>query len=367
MEVNSTGNIGLVDEFVAWRSSPIFPIESLASQRYSLLQLLATAHQEQIPMGPLVLALSREHRYWNGRDLRLLANALMNRCPLGDAIRALPNVLSEDAVIALQLPQGADETSRVFEQLLNSERPVFDDAKEKWFGQLIYWSTVAIPMIIIVAGFFTFIVPTFYKIFDELEIRQSPFLEIAVHRLGRFLVPIFFLAIVLPLFWAVYYLTPIRHAFRRQSTALVASLFPRTKRRLIQKQVAIAVASGLNVANAIEKLSEVHLSDAVRRTLKRVLQSIDKGNNEWQALAEAKLLEKDQANAISQMHHARERGWVLQRLADEESKRVRKRFYVFVTILHPLVITCCGLVVLLICLAGFEPLVRLLDALSYHP
>ena len=349
---------------VEWKTSPFLPIESMASRQYSLLVLLAIAHEQQIDVIPLVTAFAREHRRrFRSRLERFAARLRSNPC-IASALEQTPELLPDDTVIAIRLGTDLGTLSETFTQLLETEVPGSDDVQEKW-NSLISYAIVLIPTLgVIATGFLFFIAPTFKKMFDEFELRLPAVTVLyfsTANVVARFIGPCFFLFLV---FTLLYLLTPLGLTLRRFYRRYLPGPFSSSSRRSVLQLLAISLRGQSSLKIAISTLAKKHPTPILRYRFRQAGKQIESGSDPWQCLLGQAILSPRQSSNLAAMHDDELRVWTLMRLASGKRAAERQRSYTLVSLVQPISILIIAIVVLWTCTMCFLPLVSIITSLS---
>jgi type IV pilus assembly protein PilC len=107
-----------------------------------------------------------------------------------------------------------------------------------------------------------------------------------------------------------------------------------------------------------------HSQDNIRGRLERVLGRVTAGMGVWPAMRDAGLLNARDVGLLEMAERANNLEWALNALAEAKERSLAHRWQVLVTMSVPVFTIAVGLMVLLICVAFFMPLVKLLNDLS---
>ena len=134
---------------------------------------------------------------------------------------------------------------------------------------------------------------------------------------------------------------------------------PRMLRRLRS-----AVSAKLPWPVALQPMVLKHPEDDIRSRLERVLGRVTAGMGIWSALRDAGMLNARDISLLEMAERANNLEWALSALAESKERSLRHRWQVVLTLAVPIFTVAAGLLVMLICVAFFMPLVKLLNDLS---
>ena len=349
---------------LSWRASPFLPIESMAARQYSFLLILATAHEQQLPISPLTGAFALEHRRRFRSRLLQFAWLMKSDSCIASALEKTPELLSDETVTAIRLGTEMGTLSETFAQLLETETPASDEVREKWHSVISY-ALVLIPTLgIIASGYIYFVVPTFKKTFDEFELRlpAASLLYMAVtdviaNYFGLFLILCF-------IFVIVYFVTPLGRFCRRLWSRYLPGAYSSRSRRSVLQLLALSLRGNSSLQTAASLLAKIHPAPLLRRRFRIASQKIVAGSEPWSSMANQNLVTYSQSRSLSAMRENELRIWTLLRLASCKRVAARRRAYTFVSLVQPVSILLIAVLVLWTCFMCFGPLVSLVTSLS---
>ena len=338
--------------------------DSLATQQRSLLRVLAVAQKENLELAPLIECLAEEHRVGYRRLLKRLAQRLRSGVALVDALEQTPDVLDDDAVLALRFGSQSGTTQAVFDMLLSRDFPSETDpgrtTKQVW----AYWVVLACSIAFLLLIMMTLIAPTFKKMFDEFGLRLPGSLEVLISICDGFAkyVALWILlgVVVLGLFWS----SAARRLFRRKLAPIFVQPVVQLRKAELLKLLAVGVDSGRPIAGCLSTLARYHFDIKVRQRLLFARNEIEQGVEAWQGLTEADLLTAPQAVAVATAPSNEIRGWILRRLAAGMQVDAQQRTSIGFALLQPVVVLVFGAIVMFIFVSFFSVLLALIFALS---
>lgn len=349
---------------IEWRTSPFLPIESLSARQYSLLQLLATAHAQQLQLAPLVHSFADEHRRRFRWRLRKLSGILRNEPDLATALRMTPNVLPDSVVTAIEFGTKSNCLSTTFDQLLLTEAPKNDDVAEKWYSILGYGLFVLPTFGTISVGYCVFIAPTMHKMMEEFELTM-PALTTPFYAMIFTVVPWLLPALVISIFaYTLYCTTPIQRWVHFVFNHWFPGPWSPQSRRTNLQLLALTQLANQPLVQSLEILANSHQTPLIRRRLGGAIKRIERGNSDWPSLASERLLPRTLADCLQSLPNQESRSFVLLEAAKLRHNSERKRSYVGMTLLQSFTTLFFAILVLWACWVCFAPIIVLIRGLA---
>ena len=347
-----------------WYLSTWWPGESLDSMQYSLLSLLAVAHEERLDPKPLIAALADEHRGRYRRRLRLLAKRLDSKTTIVPALEKTPYALSDSVVLSLRFGSQSGTLAQTYKQLIDTEKPQVDEYRTTQSNARGYSAVLAGTMALILTFFMFFIFPTIKKMFDEFELK----LPIAFQSLAMFveLVSSSLLLVVLAFFalgWLVWSYRS-RRFFRRQVADRVLGRSSLLRSSRLLRMLSVAVEAGRPLAGSLSTLAKYHFDKNIRQRLLSARNEVEQGVPAWTSLVDAKIISPDEFQALSASSSSRDQSWTLRQLATVKQAISDQRVLVRTAFIQPIVILIFASVVLWICFSFLSVLANLITSLA---
>lgn len=353
-----------IDIGIEWRTSPLLPVESMAARQYSLLEILAAAQAEQLPMAPLVRSFSYEHRRRFRRRLQKLAKHLTTSTDLASALRKTPNVLPDSTITAIELGTATDSLNSTFEQLLTTERPTDDDLLEKWYSVLGYALFVLPTSGAVTTGYCIFVAPTMQRMLEEFELKMpaltTPFFWFVMVS-ANIAAPFAFLA---TLGFLLYWNTPLQRWIHYVLDHVFPGPLTSRSRRSTLQLLAATQLSSQPVVESLKSLAQAHRTPWTRWRLRRAIHRIERGEEAWASLGSERLLSKSHSQCLALLPNNASRRFLLLEVAKLSHLSERKRGYVGMTLLQSCTTLLFAMFVLWACWACFAPLVSLIQGLA---
>ncbi|MDZ4849604.1 MAG: type II secretion system F family protein [Pirellulaceae bacterium] len=348
----------------SWRITPWWGRETHRNLQSSLLRLLAVSHREQLDIAPLLFHFANEHRGIARSRLRQLAKRIENGAALIDALEQTPDALSDDDVLSLRfaLHSGTIDSSlnALIDRTAKRTGEGYTDLKQALFYHF------GLLLCIITLAFFVmaFILPTFSKLFMELEVQPAFGQQTLVaiipaigNQLRIFLIVLFGLAIT------SWFLKPLRY-FRRTIASRWFQGVAQMRSGQLLRMLSLASDAGRPMPGSLSTLARYHFDQNIRSKLLFARNEVELGTEPWKSLSDAHLLSPEESKALADSTTSRTRSWLMRRLADEKEARVRQHASLLVSIVHPILILLSGFMVLWVAFASFGNLVQLIVSLA---
>lgn len=345
-----------------------YVVESRAQRAHFLWFLAATA-QKQRPMATELMAWGRSHPGRFGSRVLEVARDIGVGESLSEALARQRGLLHPSDLMSVRV---AEQTGTLAETLRDCAVRQTQSLKgDSMVGNasstgVWLWSVVVVAMSI-VSFVMMYIIPKFKQIFLGFG-TELPWVTVWMIHLADLCVawtPLLFPSFLI---LSVVLLRACGEAYLRgwSETWLAWKLgfgrqaeIPRLLRRLRG-----AVEAQMPWPTALMPMVLKHPQDDIRSRLERVLGRITAGMDVWPALRDAGLLNARDVSLLEMAERANNLEWALGALAESKERSLLHRWQVAQTLSIPVFTVAAGFMVLLICVAFFMPLVKLLNDLS---
>lgn len=354
-----------------WRTLPMprwylaswIPLESLRMKQQSLLKLLAAAHRERCDLVPLLDAFALENRGRYRRLIQRFSRQIANGIPFVTAIEQTPDLLSEEAVLALRFGSQSGTLTESYRVLLDNATKNADPTQEAFRSAFVYWAAIFFVICFLACFMFYFIFPTLDKLGRDLvdlsetggKHFEEPFVYASLHWfrnlvLNNFFLTLFIVISVVCLLSSALVRRILRRAFTsrdvgRDSTGVSAGVLP---------LLAVSLRAGRPVSGSLSSLAKYHYAPGLRKKLLIARNEVEHGENEWTCLADVGILNVPEANALQNSSSNQMRAWILDQLATQRIHEAQQRRRLAFQIVQPLVILGFAAFVLWICYSVFS-------------
>ena len=345
-----------------------YVVESRA-QRAHFLWFLAATTQKQRPLATELMAWGRSHPGRFGSQVLEVARDIGVGESLSDALAAHRGLLHPSDLMSVRV---AEQTGSLAETLRDcavrqTQSLKGDSVVGNASGTGIWLWSVVVVAATIVSFVMYYIIPKFKQIFLGFG-TELPSVTVLLINLSDICMQ--WMPVLFPMFLilSLALLRACGEAYMRgwSGTWLAWKLgfgrqaeVPRLLRRLRG-----AVVAKMPWPAALMPMVLKHPQDDIRSRLERVLGRITAGMGVWPALRDAGLLNARDVSLLEMAERANNLEWALAALAESKERSLLHRWQVAQTLSVPVFTVAAGFLVMLICLAFFMPLVKLLNDLS---
>lgn len=345
-----------------WRSDRLFRKLPRELQCVGLLQLIQSSLFAKADLAPLLAAYAEEQRGFARFRMRKFAGRVQ-QCSLIDALEQTPDVLPDDAVLAIRLGSQMGTLRESLEMLITTYQQKLASQSKESRGWMAYAVTSGLIILLILTFINSKIIPTFYKMWEEFGIDLDSRL-LMIKRFNDFTASgggllIFFLLLLVAAFWS--------GTLRRLISRFLPMLRPdqglKIKSSLL-RMIALNIEHGKPMSGMLSTLAKYHYNRKARHNLLVARNEMDHGTEQWESLKGTGLLSVGQAKAIVECKDSRSRAWIMARSADEIDRTIACRERRRLALVHPLATLVVGGVVLIAGYVGFGVLVQLIQSLA---
>lgn len=345
-----------------------YVVESRA-QRAHFLWFLAATTQKQRPLASELMAWGRSHPGRFGSQVLEVARDIGVGESLSDALAAQRRLLHPSDLMSVRV---AEQTGTLAETLRDcavrqTQSLKGDSIVGSISGTGVWMWAVVVVAATIVSFVMYYIIPKFKAIFLGFgtELPGVTVLLIDISDMVMQWMPVLFPSFLI---LSVALLRACGEAYLRgwSETWLAWKLgfgrqaeIPRLLRRLRG-----AVVAKLPWTTALLPMVLKHPQDDIRLRLERVLGRVTAGMGVWPALRDVGLLNSRDIGLLEMAERANNLEWALAALAESKERSLLHRWQMALTLSVPVFTVAAGLLVMLICVAFFMPLVKLLNDLS---
>lgn len=350
--------------FPSWKSTALWPTDTLASKQKALIRLLNAAATDRLEAAPLIFALAEEHRDGYRRRLRKLARRLATGMSLADALEQTPGVLSDEQALAVRFGEQSGTLPATLQSLSNhpsqTELRVVGRLRQIGFYVVI----TACIFLFIMSFFLIKIIPSFQAIFDDFEL-DLPRITVLMIAISQLLVDYWFL-IAIPLLVIVWLIKSqtSRRFFSRNISSRILRPIAQLRVANVLGLLAVNSRAGRPLAGSLSTLARYHFDPKIRHKLLFVRNEMEQGFDPWESMAAARLITEQEATALAKANSAETRAWTMDRLADLKRSKVESRIDFFITLLQPAVTLLVAAVVLFVAVASLIPVFKLTESLT---
>jgi type II secretory pathway component PulF len=333
------------------------------AQRQSLLRLILVSIDENLPLGPLIVAWAADESGIQQHRLDRLAELLRAGTPLPEAVEEVPGVLSDEDMLAIRFGAQSGTLAASIRERVNEPSPASSGFSPRMRKLRFYVCLLLFVGFFIVAFWQIRIVPELEKIMVEFSVSDTELLKWSrtfslVFANYWFL---FALAIIV-VFWLAFSSWP----GRRLRLAILGRLF-RPLRALhmadVLEKLSVAIQAGRPITGSLSTLARYHFDPTLRHQLLFIRNEMEQGADVWQSMASIGLLSPPEVHVLETADRVGNRPWVLKQIALVKRRRTMRRLEQLSELALPVVILLAGSFVLIQALGLFGPLVHILDSL----
>ncbi len=336
--------------------APMVAIQGVRARRETMLGLLTTSLDRGIPVEATLTAFSGQLGPLAEQKAKQLAAQLRDGEPLVDALSLTPGLIPRDALplLAVSLrsggpPGGAGSTLRPDPRRSNDAFTRAQDrleaARHALAGKALYFLGVLAFMLGMMTFMLLKIVPSFRKIFEDLDFPPSAPMQLLYAFSdygGLFAAPSQLL--ILALF--VYALLRLGYGVPWDPPGVGRMLRPLDAANVLDA-LSIGVERGRPLPETIGTVAETHPKWAIHRRLREAHDRIAGGADWIDSLAAARLLRPAEAAALRSAATAGNLAWAMRQIADSSRRRFAYRATIAMQTAFPLLILALAAVAVL--------------------
>ncbi len=337
---------------------------STPNDQLTLLWLIATSCEQELPLAPAVDSLASDARgQWRHR-LEDFASLLRRGTAVEQAVEMVPGLLPPDALLAAKAGAATGSSGETFRLAAERQTQQQADANtSSLLGSVFYVCTMIGCLSSLLTYLIWKVIPKFKKIFDdfgqELPSATKSLISAADHPLGPILlIPLAAGAVLLPVLWILW-----SSGFRYRSLS-ISRLFPRLDTGPVLQQLGVIVERGKPLTDALYVLSTQHHNTRTWRKLSRVYEGVKAGEECWSVFQQEKLLTARERQLLLSAERTGNLGWALQTLGRQIERNQDNRIYTWLQLVKPVCICILGLVIGFVVVALFVPLIQLTESLA---
>ncbi|WP_197528774.1 type II secretion system F family protein [Aeoliella mucimassa] len=359
------GVFGMVFWVIAWFALVDTVQAMRQSKRRMNAKVLSVAERE----GRLAESLDLLQQVWTGQmlanDTRNLAMTLRTGQPLYESIVLNHRALPVEAAAYAAVGSLANDEPAALDELSQPDSPVLSIAWRGWFDYIAY----AIGMLVMMTGILSFlmikIVPQFRQIFEEFGLELPAMTEMLVMAADR-LMPLAALAMmVLMLVMLAIGIVGIMMLSGYDGFNRILDRFRGpTRMASALRLLAFAIERKVELRSAVYALVQTYPSSKARQQLHDCYLAIEAGRPWLSALAQSRVLRRDEAALVDSAQAVGNVPWALRQIADRRERTAANRLNLFGKFFGPLIVISLSMVVGYIVISLFIPLIKLIQGLT---
>ena len=351
---------------------PFIAVTVLAAGRRarqaSLLWLLAITVEKGLPLEDELEAYSDGLTGRERNDAAYLAELLRAGDSLPSALAFLPGLVPQDAVMAAHVGR---ESGRLGEALRAAAVRHQTGGSTLSPAMSLLALVLYVGLVLNYAAFVTFylmyhIVPKFKKIFEDFETelpQPTSDLITASDALANWAaVPLTVGLVIVGLLVLIGWATV--RGWGEFRLNWIGGRLTRFDTPGVLRNLSLVAASDLPIERGLEAIAREHRRVNIRRRAAEALADCQAGCDPWHALGLAGLLRAAEEELLRSAQASGNVPWALRELADAIEERRWFRWAAAVEVLQPIAVLWLGSIVLVVCVAFFLPLIKLVNDLS---
>lgn len=346
-----------------WPFTAYWPRRTTGAQQRSLLRLIVTATEENLPLSELIEAWAADESGAQSKRLHRLAKLLRDGTRLPDAIEEVRGVLGDEDILAIRFGTQSGTLAATIRDTLDQPEPAFVYGSSRLRKSFVYLCVLTVVAIVIVTFLMIKIIPALRQIFREFDVSTPASLEWSVY-LANIVADYWYLFVlaIVALWLLVFSSGPGRRLRLSISSRLFRPLRELRMAGVLQK-LSVATQAGRPIPGALSTLARYHFDPALRHQLLIVRNEMEHGAEIWPSMGKLGLLSPPEVRVLETAERVGNRPWVLNQLALVKKRRTMRRFAHWSELALPAVTILVGGFVLLQALSVFESLIHILYSL----
>jgi type II secretory pathway component PulF len=350
--------------FVIWGGCLIllltFCVQLRRAKHRSLQKLITLAVEKGMPLPAVVQAFAADQGFFWRTTVSDLADHLGRGTPLSVAAEMSPGALSSEAIVAAEMGEATGDLAGALKQLDNSE-DVIAPAQHALLGNVFYlsWPILFVPLL--VAFLFFAIVPKLIFIFDDFGLALPPITVQVVRVIQSTPAWVATVALAVVIALAVVY---VILCYAGVIPLPAIGLGRRFERSRVLRGLALAAGAHKPLGETLSTLARCYPKRSIGRRMENCAQEVNGGGNWIASLLKFRLISRRDAAVVESAQRLGNLPWALRELADSNERRLVYRLETSLNVFGPLVLLGWGVMILMISLAFFLPVVKIILALA---
>jgi general secretion pathway protein F len=328
------------------------------SRRQALAWVISLAAERGVPLPAAVRSVAGS--FWGGNRKRAgaLAERIEGGAALPEAVADARDLFTDDIRLAIAMGWHAGTLPESLRLALGAQQR----RVRMWQPVLNRLAYVLVVLLAVQSGFVfltVFVLPKLQRITQDFGIALPNVTILVNETIGRvFVGPVLGVLVCIAVLVALAILGSVGATNSR--LAPVRRWLFRHDRGTILRSLAVEVARGRTLTDAVSSLSQLHPDRSLQRRLSRVHEAASAGGDVWEAFHAAGLLRPGERALLHAAERAGNLPWGLRAVAEAVDRRLFHRLELLAAFLGPLVVLALGLLVALFVIAYFMPLLKIL-------
>jgi type II secretory pathway component PulF len=343
--------------------TPYWPWRATRAQQRSLLRLIATATEQNLPLSRLIDVWAADESGTQQNRLYRLARLLKEGRPLPDAIEEVRGVLGDEDILAIRFGAQSGTLAATIRDTLDQTDPALALGSSRFRKSLVYLGLLTVVAIAVVTFLMIKIIPALRQIFREFDISAPISLEWSVSLADTVADYWYLFALAVIALWFLVFSSGLG---RRLRLSISSRLFrPLREMRIasVLQKLSVASRAGRPIAGALSTLARYHFDPTLRHQLLIVRNEMEHGAEIWQSMGKLGLLSPPEVRALDTAERVGNRPWVLNQLALLKKRSTERRLANWSELALPVIVILLGAFVLLQALSVFESLIHIVYSL----
>ena len=329
-----------------------------------LLWLLALCVEKNIPIAEELdtysLTLKRKYR----ERIQLLSSRLYSGESLSDALSTTPGLVPQSAIVAVRIGEESNSLGIALrDAAVQSTKKLRNLTDQSNLSIIFLYLTFVVSVQFLIVGFIMYwIIPKFKMIFSDFG-TELPSITRGLMQASDFIITYFYLFLPLfslPIIALVLMQAGNYYGWFNLRIPFFTEWFPRLNTPHCLRQIAQSISVHKPPQIALESISTFHLWADVRMRTQSMNERIKQGENIWESLQNAKVINKTEAALCSTAERMDNLPYVLRTLAESIEVRRARKLRVLSEFLKPIIISFLAILVGYFVIALYMPLVKLI-------
>lgn len=338
-------------------------IKRRSTYQEALLRIMAIAAERGMPLAPGVEAFSALCGGGYRRRVRALAYMLEGGAPLPHALANIPGILPRDAVVLACVGWRDGALGQALREAVEA-RSSQGSYRASFLPKVGYVILSLVGFQMVMGFIIYFIAPRYEAIFQDFGV-EMPRITAAVVRFIHSWIALPVLPVLILMEVAIMVYIPFVYlGWIEWEPPLLGLLMRRRDTAALLRSLAIGIEGGKPLTSGLALLAGFYPRPWVRRRLARALEEVQAGRSWVEALRRRGLIGRSDAAVLDAAERAGNLPWAMKLQADSNDRRLSYRLAALANLLFPVIVVSLGAMVLVVAVAYFLPLVRLIETLS---
>ncbi|MDR4505716.1 MAG: type II secretion system F family protein [Candidatus Scalindua sp.] len=242
--------------------------------------------------------------------------------------------------------------------------------KLKIISSITYPLAVVFVACAIISGIMIFIIPSFSKMFDELDI-SLPWITVMIISLSDFMISRWYVIFGFPVALFVLYKLIMKMKRCRLikdritlKLPVIGSIISKSVISKFVRTLSTLTSSGVPILQSLNNVKDVTANTALRNAIEYMHNKVREGEKIAKTLRDTKICKPTLVSMIEIGEQSGKLDMMLARAADNYDKEIDAAVTAMISLLEPLMVTFIGCAIGTIVLALFMPLIKLMSSMG---